>query len=148
MSADRDRETSLWGWLDRGVSVLPGHPHVQRIENSCSEGTPDVEGCIAGETFWTELKVAYPRANQMWLVKTTTAQIRKARRRRRAGGRSWFLIRLTGKTARLSRHILIEGLDAEALLDTPVSEEWLLKHNRLPDEWVVASIVLRTMAGN
>jgi len=49
------RESDLWSEMYRALSHLPLH-HFQRIENSCSEGVPDVEFCINGVSGWIELK--------------------------------------------------------------------------------------------
>ena len=52
-------ERSLWQRVRTGWAVLRklGHKIVlSRIENLVDEGTPDVEGCIAGVHIWLELK--------------------------------------------------------------------------------------------
>jgi hypothetical protein len=116
--SDRSRESALWGWLKDHLKELKakGLRHdVQRIENAVAKGTPDVEGCIDGRTFWCELKVAYPMANDHVRVKIEQAQVNRAVRRRRAGGRSWVLVRVTGKSWRENRHYLVDGLDADEL---------------------------------
>lgn len=117
MHADRNRETSLWNWLKEHLKELRPLKHdVQRIENAVARGTPDVEGCIDGDTFWCELKVAYPMAGDRWRVKITADQVRRALRRERAGGRSWVLVRLCGDTWRENRHYLVRGRDSEELM--------------------------------
>ncbi len=120
MANDRNRETALWNWLKTHLNELRavGLRHdVQRVENAVGKGTPDVEGCIAGETFWCELKVAYEMANGMVRVRITADQVRRALRRERAGARSWVLVRVCGRTWRENRHFLVPGRDSEHLLN-------------------------------
>ncbi len=125
--SDRTKETALWGWLKSGLPRLAeaGHRHdVQRIEDTTKSGTPDVEGCIDGGCFWAELKVAYEQPTKGTVrVKTTVFQVHRALRRRRAGGRSWYLIRV-GVHPR-AQHFLVPGDYAEELLDKPISLERL-----------------------
>lgn len=117
MSIDRDRETALWNWLKTHLKELRPLKHdVQRIENSIAKGTPDVEGCIDGETFWCELKVAYVLKADKIRIKITVDQVRRAQRRVRAGGRSWVLVRVCGATWRENKHYLVPGEHAEELL--------------------------------
>lgn len=120
MSADRTKESSLWGWLRDHVADLPTRArHLQRIEDSTKGGTPDVEGCIDGHAFWIELKVAYEQRTRGTVrVKTTDKQVYFALKRRKAGGLSWYLIRV-GTYPRWS-HFLIPGQYAEELLDRPI----------------------------
>lgn len=127
MSSDRNRESSLWSWLKDHLKELRPLKHdVQRIENACAKGTPDVEGCIDGETFWCELKVAYEMAGDKLRVRITPEQVRRALRRVRAGGRSWVLVRVCGETWRQNEHYLVRGEDAEELL-LPVPRARLLE---------------------
>jgi Holliday junction resolvase len=119
--SDRNRETSLWGWLkDHLKELRPLRHHVIRIENAIAKGTPDVQGTIAGTSFWCELKVAYPMAGDKWRIKIEQSQVNFAVRQRRAGGRAWVLVRTCGKSWRDNRHYLIDGLDAHEL-QSPVT---------------------------
>lgn len=146
MAADRNKESSLWNWLkDHLPELRPLKHDVQRIENAVATGTPDVEGCIDGETFWCELKVAYPMFGDRWRVKITTSQVRRALRRERAGGRSWVLVRCCGETWRQNRHYLIAGKDAEELLE-PVGGNRLAELSAAPSD-AAAVELLRTMVG-
>lgn len=146
MPNDRNRETALWGWLKDHLRELRPLLHdVQRIENVVATGTPDVEGCIDGETFWCELKVAYEMANDRVRVKITTQQVRRALRRVRAGGRSWVLVRVCGPTWRDNEHFLIAGDDAEELLE-PVTLARLLELSAAPPRSAAVEL-LRTMVG-
>ena len=49
-------EKSLWKWLSS--ARRPGFM-IQRIENTLSKSTPDVECSTGGGGFWIELKTAY-----------------------------------------------------------------------------------------
>lgn len=122
---DRDRESNLWGWLRDGLTSIPQRKHVQRIEDSTKSGTPDVEGLIqGGEPFWIELKVAYEQVRSPVVrVKTTDKQVYFALKRSQVGGLSWYLIRVGKHPHRF--HFLIPGHFAEALLDKPVTIDWL-----------------------
>lgn len=146
MPADRSRETALWNWLkDHLKELRPRRHDVQRIENAVAKGTPDVEGCIDGETFWCELKVAHPMANDRWRVRITTDQVRRALRRTRAGGRSWVLVRVCGATWRQNEHYLVRGQDAEALLEPLLRSELLSLSAAQPSAAAVE--LLKTMVG-
>lgn len=54
------RESALWKWLSEGARKRYGDNSLflQRIENGLERGTPDVEGCLHGQSFWLELKSA------------------------------------------------------------------------------------------
>jgi hypothetical protein len=148
MASERNRETALWNWLKTHLNELRavGLKHdVQRIENAIGKGTPDVEGCIAGETFWCELKVAYEMANNMLRVRITADQVRRALRREKAGGRSWVLVRVCGRTWRENRHFLISGQDAEELLN-PLSRDRMLELSQV-DPTAAAVEVLKALVG-
>lgn len=121
MAADRTKESALWGWLRDHVKDLPTTArHLQRIEDSTKSGTPDVEGCIDGHAFWIELKVAYEQRTRGTVrVKTTDKQVYFALKRRKAGGLSWYLIRVGTHPKWL--HFLIPGQYAEELLDKPIA---------------------------
>ena len=125
MTADRDRESNLWGWLRDSLPSIKSRKHVQRIEDSTKSGTPDVEGMIeGGEPFWIELKVAYEQARSPIVrVKTTDKQVYFALKRTQVGGLSWYLIRVGKHPHRF--HFLIPGQLAEHLLDRPVTLDWL-----------------------
>lgn len=122
---DRDRESNLWGWLRDSLPTIPQKKHVQRIEDSTKGGTPDVEGMIeGGQPFWIELKVAYEQVRSPIVrVKTTAQQVYFALKRTQVGGLSWYLIRVGKHPHRF--HFLIPGELAEALLDKPISLDWL-----------------------
>lgn len=133
MAGDRTKETALWGWLKSSLPRVSLPHDVQRIEDTTKSGTPDVEGCIGGGCFWAELKVAYEQPTLGTVrVKTTVHQVYRALRRTRAGGRSWYLIRVgTGKSM---RHFLVPGSYAEELLDKPISLERLTSVSVVPPD--------------
>jgi hypothetical protein len=143
--ADRSREASLWAWLKPNPGMLLGDYHdVIRIENCVAVGTADVEGCIGGGTFWCELKVARVlKCGDAW-VDITPAQVRRALRRTRAGGRHWVLIRYEGEGKR--RHYLVDGAASEALLERRLTVTELDALNKI-DPYASASTILTTMAG-
>lgn len=125
MAVDRDRESNLWGWLRDSLPSISQKKHVQRIEDSTKSGTPDVEGMVQGGLpFWIELKVAYEQVRSPVVrVKTTGKQVYFALKRTQVGGLSWYLIRVGKHPHRF--HFLIPGELSEALLDKPVSLDWL-----------------------
>ena len=141
---DRNRESQLWAWLRAGADKLRKLADLIRIENGVAVGTPDVEGCYDGGTFWCELKVAHAlRAG--WRIHITPSQVRRARARCRAGGRSWVLVRCCGATAHLNRHYLVDGMDAERLLEPIGTEELQLLSKVHADADAV--FIVKTMAG-
>lgn len=106
-------ESTLWGWMKKGLSRL-GQPHdVHRIETSTELGYPDVEGCIAGASFLVELKVVhYVRRNGSFALEHyTSKQAYTLHRRWEVGGRSWLLTRLAVPGEPI-RHYLVPGRDA------------------------------------
>lgn len=139
---DRDRESNLWGWLRDALPKLPQKKHVQRIEDSTKSGTPDVEGMVqGGEPFWIELKVAYEQVRSPIVrVKTTDKQVYFALKRTQVGGLSWYLIRVGKHPHRF--HFLIPGELAEALLDKPVSLDWLHEHSACDPQETAVGIIL------
>lgn len=124
MASDRTKESALWAWLKGATARIPEPHHIQRIEDTTKSGTPDVEGCIGGRGFWAELKVAYEQTTKGTVrVKTTVHQVYFALKRAKAGGLSWYLIRVG--THPNWTHYLVPGRHAEELLDRAVSLERL-----------------------
>lgn len=119
--AARDLERVLWAWLKRGVPLLAGRKHVQRIEDTTKTGTPDVEGCINGGSFWCELKVAHEQRTKgtIRIPHFTARQAFFLLRRAEAGGRAWLLIRV-GQHPTMG-HYLVPGALCEELLDRPIT---------------------------
>ena len=91
----RTRENNFWKWLKLGGSAneFKDRLHFQRIETTTGAGVPDLEGCLDGREFWTELKVVEPMARGMCRVNLKGPQIMWLYRRRRAGGRAYCLAR-------------------------------------------------------
>lgn len=77
-------EVDIWKWLK---NCFTPDEHVQRIESLNSAGVPDVEGQIPGCQFWIELKRIHKGT-----LKFEVGQREWARRRWKAGGRSYILI--------------------------------------------------------
>jgi hypothetical protein len=111
---DGGLERQLWSWMEKGLRPFGQHAHVTRIENSASSGFPDVEGCIDGRAFVTELKVM--RGSHL---KITDKQCYFAFERWRAGGISWVLIRGSGPQLGPSghAHYLVPGSRGLDLLE-------------------------------
>lgn len=115
------RESALWKRLKDAVVTLALNNLVdlQRLENAVGVGHPDVEGCIAGQQVWIELKSCLRPARE-----TTSCRVKKRqsqtdwhRIRTSAGFRHhWFLIQVgEAHTARL---YLIPGRDADLIIAT------------------------------
>jgi hypothetical protein len=127
VSAERTKESALWGWLRDSRPRL----NEPRVEDATKSGTPDVEGCIGGRPFWAELKVAYEQRTRGTVrVKTTVDQVYFAIKRRQAGGLSWYLIRVG--TYPKWGHYLIPGQHAEELLDRPIALDRLRNLSAAP----------------
>ena len=130
MTLNRDKETVLWSWLKKGLTHVKVPKHLQRIEDTTKSGTPDVEGCIAGQSFWIELKIAYELEKSPEIrIKTTVHQVYFALSRCAAGGKSWYLIRV-GQYPDYY-HYLIPGSLAEELFDKRISLNWLDNHSAI-----------------
>lgn len=73
---------------------LKGHAglHIQRVENVVGAGTPDVEGCLNGNTFWIELKQATVYQNGNCRIKFQPKQPGWLKRRVASGGKAFVLI--------------------------------------------------------
>lgn len=93
------KESSLWNWLSKNcLKVFRADLHMDRVENSTMLGMADVEGCLTGDQFWFELKVALrpskPESKVVFQSKLKIEQVEWAKRRCRAGGNAWFLIQV------------------------------------------------------
>lgn len=122
-------ESNLWGWLKRAGDKpeFAGRLHYHRVENSVETGCPDLEACLDGRPFWTELKtVAAPTGNAGIKVKITADQVDWARKRWRVGGASWVLVRVGHK-----EHFLLPGKDLREMLKT-VPYQWFVGTSGLP----------------
>jgi len=94
------RESGFWAEIKRALGKRPFHDLV-RIENSCEEGTPDVNYCIGGADGWIELKRVELPKRDATVVKVdhfTGGQRAWLMRRATAGGRCWVLLRADAET--------------------------------------------------
>jgi hypothetical protein len=119
-----DRESALWGWLSKAEKALRHELHLIRVENSTERGTPDVEGCLNGNTFWLELKSAIRPANPKTPLDfpTRKEQIDWGKRRRDAGGRSGYLLRVVSANGRNRRVYLLNAAYGRRLHDKKFTE--------------------------
>lgn len=109
------RESNLWKWLVKDRREFKHRLHMTRIENSAGKSTPDVEGCLNGSQFWTELKCeSLPRHPDTPIKpRFQPGQPEWLARRSNAGGLSWVLLQV-GKGPSAQR-FLIEGQHAAGL---------------------------------
>jgi len=87
-------QTALWRDLR---AKFRDRAHLQRVENACGFGDPDVNGCLlGGPDFNLELKVAEtPARGGLVRVETLTRQQKLWHRTRGlSGGRAFLLLRL------------------------------------------------------
>jgi Holliday junction resolvase len=77
-------EKAFWQQIKRALPYV----HWQRIETGTGQGVPDVNGCIGGDEFWLELKIA--QGNK---VKITPGQIAWLMQRIDAGGKAWIIVK-------------------------------------------------------
>ena len=140
-SYDHTKERELWAWLKKGAKALTVPHHIHRIEDLTKSGTPDVEGCIGGSAFWAELKVATEQRTRGTIrISTTAHQVYFALQRSRAGGRSWYLIRVG--TYPSWEHYLVPGMLAEQLLDKPIPLLHLVSMSPVPPNASAVQLLL------
>lgn len=119
------REHSFWDSLHKASREYEGLD-LRRVENSLTQGTPDVEGCFFGRSFWIELKSADRPVRPTSALKfdLTIFQARWLQKRWHVGGHAWVLVRvgkgsnskvylIPGKSAGLIAETCTEGLLAE-----------------------------------
>lgn len=107
-------ESSLWQWLKKAESGFGTILHLERIENSCAKGTPDVLGCLSSVSFTIELKaVERPKSKATTIdIGLSVDQIWWAKRRFDAGGRDhWVLVQVGSGTD--AKRYLIKGIFAD-----------------------------------
>src|SRR4249919_4400266 len=87
-------------WQNMRTNMLTKGDRVDRIENSVSSGAPDVNGCLAGEDVWVELKApTEPKRAETPLMTSNgnhpllQSQINWFARQAQAGGIAYILIR-------------------------------------------------------
>lgn len=137
------REVRLWEWLRDGVRRLGTGIHVRRVENRVGEGDPDVDGCWAGRYFEVELKGCdRPARGGRLDFEVRSSQVVWHRRRRRALGNIWVLVRV-GQGPGTSRYLVTADHTPE--LRAGVTEARLAELAVLPPT-ADAVEVLRRMA--
>lgn len=109
-------ETNLWRWLSGARNHFGSSLHLQRVENSVGRGTPDVEGCLNGHSFWVELKVSESPSRAATSVKTgfEPQQIPWMVQRAKAGGAVFVLNQIGRRRYLLAREAILElqeGID-------------------------------------
>lgn len=110
------RENTLWTWLKRAKPIFRERLHMDRVENSCSKGMPDVEGCLDGAQFWLEEKsVKAPKDIAFALrIGFQPGQVEWIAKRIGAGGAAGFLIKVSGSGKR-PRTYIVHGRYGAAL---------------------------------
>lgn len=90
----KTREKELWKWLSKASKAAGPDLHMERIENSLSAGTPDVELCYKGRTAWIELKTAERPVRDGTPVRfpTRPEQVEWMNTRGKAGGACYWLL--------------------------------------------------------
>lgn len=125
------RETSMWAWLRRAHEKWPSALHLQRVENAIAEGTPDVEGCLSGQSFWIEMKSCPMPKRALTPIRPRfrPAQVPWLRRRWAAGGCALLLLQVG--SARAAKRYLLEPEEAALLADVGGTREWLAEESLL-----------------
>jgi len=87
-------EKNLWAWLKRGT-LRCRDLHMERVENSIAEGTPDVDACYQGADFKIELKTGSVTIRHGYVrTKFQPKQLPWIKRRTKVGGRAFVLIQI------------------------------------------------------
>lgn len=88
---------------------MAGDLHMTRVEDVANIGRPDVEGCLLGHAFITELKVADRPARRTTPIRTQSPikkeQVDWLEERRASGGRAWLLVQV-GERHKARRYLL------------------------------------------
>lgn len=130
--ASKTAEKNLWNRMREALKVFGPRVHYTRIENSVSDGFPDVEIqlSVAGDTYHStiELKTASRPTHfeTSVAVKIRPGQIRWLSKRWQVGGNTWILLQV-GSGAQLAR-FLIPGKFA-ARVSEGCTEKWLEEHS-------------------
>lgn len=120
------KESSLWKWMDRW---RPGDRlHLTRVEDVAGVGRPDVEGCLDGDCFVIELKVADRPRRPTTPIRTqcpiTIEQQEWLKARRSAGGNAFLLIQVGDHAD--ARRYLLDGRQAASAASGLTEEELVL----------------------
>lgn len=113
---------------------------MERVENTAATGTPDVDGCLQGNTYKIELKREPARQNGNVKVRFRPMQIPWMQRRWKAGGNVWVLLAV-GEGHKVKR-FLIRGCDAAILEDTTeeiLEEISVITTNATPKEVIITA---------
>jgi len=120
-------ENTLWKRLEK---VKYSGMHLQRVENTCKSGVPDVEGCAGGKQFWLELKAGPSPKTDCAMVNCEplkAKQLKFFRDRINAGGAVWLLYRVGDGVGAVL--YLVNGNDAPGAAPRP-TVQWLKKHTQ------------------
>ena len=122
-------EALLWDWMHEHGKTMPGL-HWQRIENGLARGTPDVEGCYQGRSFWIELKAENRPKRETTPIRLPMRieQVRWLAKRHAVLGSCWVYVRVGLRTE--AARYLIRGNWAHQLLE-PVMERDLVLWSEL-----------------
>lgn len=135
-------EGAFWAWLRGGF--LPVVDQAVRIESF--KDIPDLEACVAGRTFWAELKSCERPARPTTALDydLTQGQALWLKSRREAGGAAWLLVRVGFRGRRAC--YLVDGAYAEQFVERPMEED-LASSSVLLDSTVGAREIVLAMAG-
>ena len=112
-------EKAFWQQIKRALPYV----HWQRIETGTGQGVPDVNGCIGGDEFWLELKIA--QGNK---VKITPGQIAWLMQRIDAGGKAWIIVK------KKEQVFIYNGYQGAFLLDKGLKLQPVATMNK-PFDW-------------
>tara|TARA_R100000656_G_scaffold67674_1_gene51227 strand:+ start:278 stop:652 length:375 start_codon:yes stop_codon:yes gene_type:complete len=112
-------EKAFWQQIKRALPYV----HWQRIETGTGQGVPDVNGCIGGDEFWLELKIA--QGNK---VKITPGQIAWLMQRIDAGGKAWIIVK------KKEQIFIYNGYQGAFLLDKGLKLQPVATMNK-PFDW-------------
>ena len=122
-------EKAFWQQIKRALPYV----HWQRIETGTGQGVPDVNGCIGGDEFWLELKIA--QGNK---VKITPGQIAWLMQRIDAGGKAWIIVK------KKEQIFSYNGYQGALLLDKGLKLQPVATMNR-PFDWEDFLRIIRQM---
>tara|TARA_R100001530_G_scaffold2574_1_gene4177 strand:+ start:579 stop:953 length:375 start_codon:yes stop_codon:yes gene_type:complete len=112
-------EKAFWQQIKRALPYV----HWQRIETGTGQGVPDVNGCIGGDEFWLELKIA--QGNK---VNITPNQIAWLMQRIDAGGKAWIIVK------KKEQIFIYNGYQGAFLLDKGLKLQPVATMNK-PFDW-------------
>lgn len=137
-------EKHLWTWM-RDQAKRVRDVEMDRVENPCMRGMPDVNGIYASTEFWVELKGAKRpvRPTTRLRFELSPWQLHWLTRRWSLGGRVWVYIRV-GEGARISRYVVCPGEPGHLeRLQAGVTEAELAEMSLLPPDHAFMDAVRR-----